>query len=75
MKNKDKKELKAKSSAELQKEILEKESQLAKQKMDLKVGKLKNTSSLRFMADELAVLKTVLKEKQLIEERETEWKF
>jgi len=72
MKNKDKKELKAKSSAELQKEILEKESQLAKQKMDLKVGKLKNTSSLRFMADELAVLKTVLKEKQLIEERETE---
>lgn len=72
MKNKDKKELKAKSSAELQKEILEKESQLAKQKMDLKVGKLKNTSSLRFMADELAVLKTVLKEKQLIEERKTE---
>ena len=65
MKKKIKEELRNKSVSELQKEILEKETELAKGKMDLKVGKIKNTSAFRFMSDYLAVIKTILKEKQL----------
>lgn len=67
MKKKVKEELRSKSVPELQKEIFGKEAELAKGKMDLKVGKIKNTSVLRFMSDYLAVVKTILKEKQLKE--------
>ncbi len=67
MKRKIKDDLRNKSFAELQKEVSEKETELAKGKMDLKVGKIKNTSILRFMSDYLAVIKTILKEKQLKE--------
>jgi len=67
MKRKIKDDLRNKSFAELQKEVSEKEAELAKGKMDLKVGKIKNTSSFRFMSDYLAVVKTILKEKQLKE--------
>lgn len=69
MKKKIKDELRNKSLSELQKEIFEKESELAKKKMDLKVGKIKNTSVLRFMSDHLAVIKTILKEKKLKEDQ------
>lgn len=67
MKKKVKEELRGKSVPELQKEIFGKEAELNKGKMDLKVGKIKNTSVLRFMSDYLAVVKTILKEKQLKE--------
>lgn len=67
MKKKIKDELRSKSPSELQKEIFEKEAELTKGKMDLKVGKIKNTSVLRFMSDYLAVAMTILREKQLRE--------
>ena len=69
MKRKIKDDLRNKSLAELQKEVSEKEAELAKRKMDLKVGKIKNTSVLRFMSDYLAVVKTILKEKKLKEDQ------
>lgn len=65
MKKKIKEELRNKSVSELQIEVLGKEAELTKGRMDLKVGKIKNTSALRFMSDSLAVMKTILKEKQL----------
>ncbi|PIQ69767.1 50S ribosomal protein L29 [Candidatus Shapirobacteria bacterium CG03_land_8_20_14_0_80_40_19] len=65
MKKKIKEELRNKSVPELEKEISGKEEELARGKMDLRVGKVKNTSAFRFMSDYLAVAKTILKEKQL----------
>ncbi len=67
MKKALKKELTTKTKVDLLKQIGEKQSLLTKSRMDLKIGKLKNTSMLRVMADELAVLKTILREKLLLE--------
>jgi len=67
MKKKIKDELRSKSVSELKAEIAKKESELTKGKLDLKVGKVKNTSAFRFMSDYLAVMKTILKEKELKE--------
>lgn len=61
-------ELKSKTVSELNKDIAKAIDELGKLKIDLKIGKLKNTSSLRFKADELAILKTLLREKELFSE-------
>lgn len=62
MKKNLKNEIRNKTSVELNKEIAKTEAELGKTRMDFKVGKLKNSSLLRVLADRLAVLKTIAKE-------------
>ena len=63
MKRKQRDEFRSKSSPELVLEIKKREEELLKLSMEIKMAKVKNTSSLRIKADELAILKTLLKEK------------
>jgi len=65
MKKNKKEELRTKTVLELEKDILKQENDLLQARLDLSVGKIKNTSSIRFMSDTLARMKTILKEKQL----------
>lgn len=63
MKKNLKNEFRSKSTEELAKEIVKSEAELAKNRMDFRVGKLKNSSLLRKLADQLAALKTIAREK------------
>lgn len=63
MKTKQKQDLRAKSIPELSTEVEKRSEELFKIGIDIKNAKLKNTSSLRRKADELAVIKTILQEK------------
>lgn len=63
MKTKQKQDLRAKSIPELSTEVEKRIEELFKIGIDIKNAKLKNTSSLRRKADELAVIKTILQEK------------
>lgn len=67
MKNRQKQELRTKTISELIKEIGEKEKEILKLGMEVRLAKVKNTSALSRQKDELAVMKTILKEKQLAE--------
>jgi ribosomal protein L29 len=65
MKTQIKKELHSRTLGELEKQLKEKKSEIAKMKMDQKMGKLKNTSELRNKKVEIAVMSTIIKEKQI----------
>jgi len=65
MKKKAKQELHQKTITQLQKEVAKTEKELAKLKLELKAGKVKNVRSLMAQRHRLAVLKTILKEKEL----------
>lgn len=67
MKSKLKSEIRGKTIEELKIEISKKEGEIFNTKMDTRSGKNKNTSLIKIKSDELAVLKTVLNEKQLEE--------
>ena len=66
MKKKAKEELKNKSVAELAEEVVKRVGELGLLRMEIKMGKAKNTSLLRRRLDELAVVKTIKKEKELV---------
>ena len=57
-------ELRSKSAAEIRGEIAKAEKELIEHKMNLKIGKIKNTSLARIKSDWLAVAKTLVKEKE-----------
>jgi len=65
MKRKIKEEIRSKTIPELLKEILKAEEVIRKSKMEISIGKLKNTSILKVLSDNLAVMKTIYKEKLL----------
>jgi len=65
MKTKQKEENKAKSLNELKTEVQKREKEIILLRMDIQAAKVKNTSLLRVKKDELAVLKTFLREKFL----------
>ncbi len=67
MKIKIKQEIKSKTIPELVKEIAKKEGELFQLRLDISMGKIKNTSSAKRASDEMAVFKTILKEKKLVE--------
>lgn len=66
MKIKEKQELHQKTIAQLQKEVKKAEKELAKLKLELKAGKLKNVHRLMSQRHQLACLKTILREKELV---------
>jgi len=65
MKKKEKQELHQKTIDQLQKEVAKAEKELAKLRLELKAGKVKNVRSLMNQRHRLAVLKTILREKEL----------
>lgn len=65
MKKKEKQELHQKTTAQLQKEVAKAEKTLAKLRLELKAGKVKNVRGLMNQRYHLAILKTILKEKEL----------
>ena len=69
MKKKEIKEIQSKSVKELQ--VLDKKAreELARVKVELKAGKLKNTGLYIAKKVDLARIKTILKERQLINEK------
>ena len=65
MKRKQKEELKTKSITELFQEVEKRVRELAQLEMEIKMGRVKNTSSLNVKKDELAMIKTIMQEKRL----------
>lgn len=63
-----KKELRAKSITELNKQLLDARNEQRVMKLDRQMGKLKNTSELKTKRVEIAVVNTILNEK-LVEEK------
>jgi len=68
MKKKLKAEIRAKTGAELKEELRKREGEFSKTALEVKMGKIKNTSWLKHKADEIAVIKTIVREKYLVEE-------
>lgn len=64
MKNKQKEDLRSKTKEELVREIVKVEEEIDKLMLDIKMAKVKNTSLLRRKKDDLAVIKTILREKK-----------
>jgi len=64
MKRKQKEELKTKSITELFQEVEKRVRELAQLEMEIKMGRVKNTSSLNVKKDELAMIKTIVQEKR-----------
>lgn len=69
MKKKQKTDLRSKSASELLPEVDKREKEIAQIKIQIATGKIKNTSSLKIKLDELAVIKTIINEKQLTGEQ------
>ncbi len=65
VKKKEKQELHEKTIPQLQKEAAKAEKELAKLRLELRAGKMKNVRQLMNQRHRLAVLKTVIKEKEL----------
>lgn len=65
MKKKEKQELHQKTTVQLQREVAKAEKALAKLKLELKAGKVKNVRGLMNQRHHLAILKTILREKEL----------
>ncbi len=65
MKKKQKEELKAKSLTELFQEVEKRAGELIQLAMEIKMGRVKNTSALKVKKDELAMVKTIIQEKRL----------
>lgn len=64
MKKKQKEEIRAKSLSELGEEAEKRKTEILRLKMEIKMAKVKNTSSLKRRLDELAVVKTIIQEKR-----------
>lgn len=64
MKKKQKEEIRAKSLSELGEEAEKRQTEILRLKMEIKMAKVKNTSSLKRRLDELAVVKTIIQEKR-----------
>jgi len=64
MKTKQKEEIRSKTLAELAQEVEKRQAELLRLRMEIKMGKTKNTSLARHKADELAVIKTLMQEKR-----------
>lgn len=64
MKKKQKEEIRAKSLSELGEEAEKRKAEILRLKMEIKMAKVKNTSSLKQRLDELAVVKTIIQEKR-----------
>lgn len=67
MKKNQKEEIKAKSIEELAKEIEKRQGEIWHLGLDVKMARIKDTSSLKRKMDELAVVKTILGEKKSLE--------
>lgn len=67
MKKNQKEEIKAKSIEELAKEIEKRQGEIWHLELDVKMARIKDTSSLKRKTDELAVIKTILGEKKSLE--------
>lgn len=67
MKKNQKEEIKAKSIEELAKEIEKRQGEIWHLGLDVKMARIKDTSSLKRKTDELAVIKTILGEKKSLE--------
>ena len=65
MKTKDKKELHTKTEDELTKMLQDAQEDLMKLKLDKAQNKVKNTSELSNIRRKIAIIKTILKEKEL----------
>jgi ribosomal protein L29 len=65
MKKKDKTDLKTKTVFKLEEELLVKEKELLEAKIKLGKRQLKNTSLLKFLRAEIAIIKTIINEKSL----------
>lgn len=65
MKKKEKQELHQKTISQLQKEVIKAEKDLTKLKLELRAGKVKNVRGLMDQRHRLAILKTILREKEL----------
>ena len=65
MKRKEKQESHQKNPEELKQEIKKIGEELVKLKMEKQVGKLKNVRLLKQKKNQLAILKTILREKEL----------
>jgi ribosomal protein L29 len=63
MKTKDKQLLQTKTPAELTKDLDAARSDLSKAKLDLKTNQLKDTSQIKKLKHQIAVLKTVIHQK------------
>lgn len=64
MKTKDIQALHQKTSAELQKMQTELQLKLAKARIEKKAGKLENTSLVKTLSDDIARVKTIMREQQ-----------
>jgi ribosomal protein L29 len=71
MKSKDRKEFFTKSEKELRKLLTEARDSLFNLRMDLSQNKLKNTSSIFNKRNEIALILTALKEKEISNEKNT----
>lgn len=67
MKKKQKEELKGKTIQELMSETARLEKEIQQLKIDISLGKIKNTTQLVRKLDDLAIIKTLLRGKQLLE--------
>lgn len=65
MKRNDIAALHSKSVEELQAQLLKVQTELAESKLALKVGKLTNTAKVRMLRDDVARIKTIVREKQV----------
>ena len=70
MKRNDIKELRAKSAKELNEMLADLQMKLAVARMEKRAGKLENTASVASLADDIARVKTILRETQLTGEEE-----
>jgi ribosomal protein L29 len=68
MKTKQKQELRAKEIRELTEEVLKREDEIARLRIEIKMVKVKDTTSVKRKRDELAILKTIIKEKEFKKE-------
>ncbi len=68
MKTNEKKELRAKTKTELEKGLKDANNDLRKMKLEHQQAKLKNTSSITNQRKRIAVIKSILKEKSVIDE-------
>jgi ribosomal protein L29 len=65
VKKKEKQAFQEKTSAQLQKEAVKAERELAKLRLELRAGKLKNVRQLMNQRHRLALIKTIIREKAL----------
>lgn len=65
MKRNDIAALHSKSVDELQTQLVKVQKELAESKLALKVGKLSNTAKVRMLRDDVARIKTIVREKHI----------